>query len=145
MALIFVCPFIDSLIHSTDFLTTHHILDMILMVTHEQKGKMACAVTCVYKFTASKVPLPVLHYKSEAWVCTQKLGGTQEQGTKGERSVDGDLVHHFMLATWKLCICYYSPTPALESPPLPPTFPSQCFTALLPPYGCIPLTSLLSL
>lgn len=99
MALIFDCPFIDSFIHSTDFLNIHHILDMVLTAAHEQRGEKACALTCVCKFTASKVPLPILHCKSEAWVYTQKLGGTQEPGTEEENSVDGDLVHHFMLAT----------------------------------------------
>lgn len=69
------------------------------------------------------MPLPVLHCKSEAWVYTQKLGSTQEQGAEEEHSVDDDLVHPFMLATRKSCICYYSSTPALEPPNLPIPMP----------------------
>lgn len=98
MALIFDCSFIDSFIHSTDFLSIHHIPDMVLTAAQEQREKV-CAVTHVCKFTASKVPLLFLHCKSEAWVSTQKLGGRQEQGTEEEHSVNDDLVHHFMLAT----------------------------------------------
>lgn len=47
MALIFDCPFIDSFIHSTDFLSIHHIPDMRLMAAQEQRGKGMCGYTCM--------------------------------------------------------------------------------------------------
>lgn len=91
-----------------------------------REGKRHVQLHVYVSLLHQKCPLPF-------FTVSQSLGLYAEAGrhpgtrTEEEHSVDGDLVHHFKLATRKSCV-YSSSTPALKRPqPSHPNASLLCF------------------